>query len=115
MIDGAPALFGIQKLTHFLEDVVFLMAEYWAVRRFLGVAPLGLVVRNTEVIRYAQQIAFGYIDAIIAAAISGALVAVVQHPQRASALLCRSILCSTHYNFLESLQPETGSVLEHAR
>jgi hypothetical protein len=81
VIDGAPAFFGIQKLTHLLEDVVLLMAKYSAVRRFLGVAALGLFVGNTEVIGYAQQIAFGHIDAIVAATVSGALVAVVQHPQ----------------------------------
>ena len=73
VVDRALAELRVEKLTYLPENVVLLVSKDLTHRGSLCVAPLGLLVRNAEVIRDSQQVALGYFDAIITATIGGTL------------------------------------------
>jgi hypothetical protein len=80
VIDRALAFFCVKKLTDFSEDMILLMAQDSTHRRSLCIPLLSLVVRNGEVFRDSQQVALGYLNAIITTTVSRTLRTVVQHP-----------------------------------
>jgi hypothetical protein len=87
VVDSAPALFAVQKLADLPENMVLLVAQDSTNRRSFCITPLGLLIRNTKVVRDSQQVAFGYLDAIITAAIGGTLGTIVHDPKRAGVFL----------------------------
>ena len=82
VIDSALTFLCIEKLTHMLEDVVFLVSQYPALGRSLRVASLGLLVGNAKMLRDSQEVTLGHFDAIITATIGRTLRTVVHHRQR---------------------------------
>jgi hypothetical protein len=99
-IDRALACFLIEEFADVLEDVVLLMPENAAHRRILGIAQLGLFVRDAEVASDAKQIPLAYFDSIVAATIGWAFRAVIKN-RKLSRLLARTpITVDTHSHSL---------------
>jgi len=77
---------------------------------------LGLFVRDTEVLCYAQEITLGHLDPIVAAAIGRTLGTVIQHAQCARALT-RRLTIRAHSPSLcvfGTLGPIVGSPIANA-
>jgi len=92
LINRALALLLIKKLADLIEDMVLLVPQDESIRRCLGVSALCLLVRNTEVLRYAQEIALGHLDSIVTAAIRRTLRTVVHHSKCTRALAVRTTI-----------------------
>jgi|SRR5215510_1432590 len=81
LVNGALTFLLIKKLAYLIVDMVLFVSQDASIRRWFGVPQFRLLVRDTEVLRYAQEIALGYFDAIVTAAIRRALGTVIQHAQ----------------------------------
>ena len=69
--------------------MVLLVPQDASIRRGLGVSALCLLVRDTEVLCYAQEIALGHFDSIVTAAIRRTLRTVVHHSECTRAIAVR--------------------------
>jgi hypothetical protein len=84
MIDRALPLDRIEEFADVFINMILLVTQHERASSDLGVPPLGLLVRHSEVVCQSEQISPGYLDSIIAAAVGWAFVAIVQNAQHAA-------------------------------